>query len=276
MKSRLTHATALGGYGTIITTIIIFFAQGGFVKMPPLSYLLYSVGLIIGLGLILYSVLKPVVIAQEAPTQKQDYAHQKIVEKKLPLMLEITNTLQEIANYQNSVLGRLLKRKMKLLTLAKIQKLLQSKLDVKPGNIMLGDNAKIEAITKQFKRLNLPSDKFNDAHVQILLAITWALDKYNFSLLPFLRTPEYKQLETKLDLQTSKISGKDTKELILTYLDLVLGLNSEILYLNAFPESQRGVPSSIDKTTNQLRYERDEMLKTLLQTISKEIERELK
>lgn len=57
MAKRLTSPPAYGGYGTIIITIVIFFAQGGFGKMTPLTSL-YIIGLVIGIGLILYSVLK--------------------------------------------------------------------------------------------------------------------------------------------------------------------------------------------------------------------------
>jgi hypothetical protein len=59
MPKRFISRTAIGGYGTIIITLIIFFAQGGFGKMTPLTSL-YIVGLVIGSGLILYSVVKPI------------------------------------------------------------------------------------------------------------------------------------------------------------------------------------------------------------------------
>lgn len=59
MSKRFMHPLAFGGYGTIILTIVIFFAQGGFGDMTPLTSL-YIIGLIIGIGLILYSVLKTI------------------------------------------------------------------------------------------------------------------------------------------------------------------------------------------------------------------------
>lgn len=57
MRNILFNPTALGGYGTIILTVVIFLAQKGFGKMIPLTSL-YIIGLVIGCGLVLYSVLK--------------------------------------------------------------------------------------------------------------------------------------------------------------------------------------------------------------------------
>lgn len=59
MRKRFTHPIAIGGYGTIIVTLVIFFAQGGFGKMTLLTTL-YIIGLIIGVGLILYSAFKSI------------------------------------------------------------------------------------------------------------------------------------------------------------------------------------------------------------------------
>jgi hypothetical protein len=57
MCKRFTSRIACGGYGSIILTITVFFAQGGFADMNWWS-ILYIFGLLIGTGLILYSVLR--------------------------------------------------------------------------------------------------------------------------------------------------------------------------------------------------------------------------
>lgn len=54
MAKRLLSPQTLGGFGSILLTIVIFFAQGGFVNMN----LWYVAGLIIGVGLIVWGLLK--------------------------------------------------------------------------------------------------------------------------------------------------------------------------------------------------------------------------
>lgn len=57
MQKRFLNPTAIGGYGTIILTLVIFFVQGGFGKMTPVTYL-YIIGLVVGIGLIVYGLIK--------------------------------------------------------------------------------------------------------------------------------------------------------------------------------------------------------------------------
>jgi hypothetical protein len=59
MPKRFFSTAAIGGYGTILITFIIFFAQGGFGKITPFTSL-YIIGLVTGSGLILFSVTRPI------------------------------------------------------------------------------------------------------------------------------------------------------------------------------------------------------------------------
>jgi len=56
MRKIFKHPLFLGGIGSILLTIITFFAQGGFGAMNPRT-LLYIVGFVIGLGLIIVSIV---------------------------------------------------------------------------------------------------------------------------------------------------------------------------------------------------------------------------
>jgi hypothetical protein len=58
MRKRITSPTAIGGFGAIIVTLAIFFAQGGFEEMNSPFALLYIGGLVIGIGMIVYSLVK--------------------------------------------------------------------------------------------------------------------------------------------------------------------------------------------------------------------------
>jgi len=52
--SRVKSPVVLGGIGSLILTIALFFAEGGFANMNPL----YIVGLAVGGGLIVYGLIK--------------------------------------------------------------------------------------------------------------------------------------------------------------------------------------------------------------------------
>jgi hypothetical protein len=138
---------------------------------------------------------------------------------------------------------------------------------------------KIELLSKQIKKLNLSSNEFNEEHIKVFIAITWALDEFNAGLPQKLDIDEeYKTLNGLLSVQSQKISNGQAKELILTYLEIALGWNSAILYISYFPESSRTnmLPPQISKSIRQMKYERDQVLKTLSQIISKAIEEELR
>lgn len=102
MRKRLTSPTAIGGYGAIVVTFIIFFAQGGFEEMSNLT-LLYIIGLVIGSGMIIYSLVKqPKAEAQpiirDRIKRRQTYLPQltdsidKIIIRKRELAIEASNT----------------------------------------------------------------------------------------------------------------------------------------------------------------------------------------
>jgi hypothetical protein len=57
MRRSLISPTALGGYGAIILTVVIFFSQGGFGEMTSLTYL-YIIGFVVGIGLVIFSLIK--------------------------------------------------------------------------------------------------------------------------------------------------------------------------------------------------------------------------
>ncbi|MBA7643742.1 hypothetical protein ES703_51475 [subsurface metagenome] len=90
MVKRLISPPALGGFGTIILTIAIFFAQGGFTNMNPW----YVVGLVIGIVLIVYSLLK--------------------ITGTKPLATQHTNKRLRAENYISDLLWKMHRRLMKL------------------------------------------------------------------------------------------------------------------------------------------------------------------
>ena len=127
------------------------------------------------------------------------------------------------------------------------------------------------------KKLGLYTKNFREEHVQFMIEISWILDDFNVGIPQYLEAEDYKELKTSLNSQTSKIAGDRSGEMILIYQDLVLGLNSITAYIGYFPQIEREkIPYEILKSVKQLKYERDQMLRTFLQNISKEIENELR
>ena len=207
-----------------------------------------------------------------------NYADKIIVDSKVPAVLEITNTLQRMADYHNIVLNKLLNKKIKRVALAKIQTALRKKLNLPVKDSKLGNSVKIDIIQKQMKKLGIYTKDFNEGVVPFLVEVTWVLDELSAGIPQYLEDEEYKKLHSTLNQQTSHIAGDTLEEMILIYEDLGLGFNSMIAYINYFSKADREqrIPEGFDKSTKQLKYERDQILKTYLQKISKEIEAELK
>lgn len=206
----------------------------------------------------------------------QQYVNRVIVDSKVPAVLEITDTLQKMADYQNMILNKLMNKEIKANKLANMQKAIQRRLDIKPRDPHLGNTAKIELIKKQMKKLGLYTKDFREEHVQFMVEISWVLNDFNVGIFQYLDNEEYEELKALLNIQTAKIARDKAEEMILIYQDLVLGLNSMIAYIKYFPQKERDkMPYEMQKSIKQLKYERDQMLKNFLQKISKEIEREL-
>lgn len=212
--------------------------------------------------------------------KENDYAHKKIVEVKLPLFMEITNTLQEMTKYQNNkILPVLLNRELSLRKLADVQKDLQQRLNVNPRKDYpyLADNAKLSAIIKQTEKLKSRNVNVDEFVIKTLLAITWALEKNGYGISQMLEADDYQVFVNQLKTQTSKISREKAKESIWAYQDLQIGFNSEIFLISKLPKDiESSIPIAISKPISQMKHDRDEILDMLLQIISKELEIELK
>ncbi|MFC1917598.1 hypothetical protein ACFLXH_02980, partial [Chloroflexota bacterium] len=195
-----------------------------------------------------------------------DYVDKIIVGSKVPAVLEITNTLQKMADRQNVILSNLMTRTIRQKKLIKIQQYLQRKLSLRPGDPKLGDAIKIELLSIQIKKLNLSSEEFNEEHIKVFTAITWALDEFDCGLPQKLDgDEEYELINSQLSSQSKNVSGRDAKELLLMYSDVALGWNSAILYISYIPESHRAnMPPQVNKSIRQMKYERDQVLKTFL------------
>jgi hypothetical protein len=230
---------------------------------------------------IIYRQLKRTIKNTKPLSQNNNdqYLDRLIIDSKFPLVNEISTTLQKMADYQNVVLNRLLTRKIKMRKLAKIQETFRKKIGTKTYDNALGNSVKIEILKKEMKRLGLYSDNFSEKDVQLLVEITWVLDEFGVGIPQELDNKEYGEYETQLNNQSAKVNGDKTTELILTYKDLMLGWNSLIVYIHYFPknlEPVKSMPVEISKTTAQLKHERDQILRTMLHEVSREIEKELR
>jgi len=261
--------------------IISLLFWGGLEVSPyeslPLAIVLWSVA---GLWAIIATILwiKHIRNAPNelAETRHENYVDKIIIDSKVPAVLEITNTLQKMADYQNIILNKLLNKKIKKNKLAKIQKAVQTRLQIKSRDPHLGNEVKIQLIKKQMKRMGLYTDYFGEEHVQFMVELSWVLHDCGVGIPQYLDDMEYEQLKTLLNTQTHNIAGDNSEEMILIYQDLVLGFNSMIAYTSYFPKSERDkIPYEMQKSLTQLKHEREQVLKTYLQKLSKELEGEL-
>jgi hypothetical protein len=117
--------------------------------IPQVGIPLFIILLLVGIWLLIRAY------KSGGASSEGDYVDKIIVDSKIPAVLEITNTLQKMADYQNIVLNKLLRKKVKKNKLAKIQKMAQTRLDIKPRDPHLGNEVKIKLIKKQMKRMGL-------------------------------------------------------------------------------------------------------------------------
>ncbi len=74
MQKYLRNPAVITGFGTLIVTLVIFFAQGGFGEMTHRAYL-YLIGLIIGVGMIIYGIIKTASQDRKVEQRKQLREH---------------------------------------------------------------------------------------------------------------------------------------------------------------------------------------------------------
>jgi hypothetical protein len=209
-----------------------------------------------------------------------EYVNKKLIDSKMPVVLEITSTLQKMADFQNNNLTKLFARKPKVVKLNKIQSELRKRINVEQQyhDINIGDSAKIKLIDKQMKKLDLYTKDFSEGIVPFIVGITWVLDDNNVGLPIYLDCDEYNGYKKSLEQQTKNVASDELGEMILMYEDLALGFNSMIAYVHFLPKSHitQSVPEGVNKSIKQLMHERDQILRTFLQKVNDKIELELK
>ncbi|MFC1953451.1 hypothetical protein ACFLWR_04905 [Chloroflexota bacterium] len=225
-----------------------------------------------------YYIRSKKVKAPKNDVNNNNYVDKIIVDSKVPAVLEITDTLQKMADYQDTCLNKLLNKKIKRPKLLKIRKSLQARLNMDVKDSKLGNSVKIDIIQKEMKKLGMYTKDFKEGIVPFLVEVTWVLDSYDAGMPQYLENEEYTSLYTLLNEQTKNITGDVLEEMILIYEDICLGFNSMIAHINYFPKAEqlKAISQDLHKSTKQLKHERDQILKTYLQQISKEIAIELK
>ncbi|MDO8578255.1 MAG: hypothetical protein Q7R50_03650, partial [Dehalococcoidales bacterium] len=185
-----------------------------------------------------------------------------IIDKKLPLVFEITTTLQKMADYQNTVLEGLFRKQPKTAKVIKIQHALQLRLQIIERKMGISDDAKINVIQKELKRIGGYDADFTEGLLPFMVAITWVLHDFELGI-PERLTTEYKNSKILLGEQTKNLSSSNLESMIIIFEDLAMGFNSTIACIHYFPKQHinNSLPSGMSKSIQQLTYERDQILK---------------
>lgn len=239
--------------------------------------ILYSLALLWLLGAIIYWQKHR---KTECLREQSTYVDEVIKDAKVSTLLDIPDTLREMANQQNVVVMEELKnRKVSRKVYSKLQKESQRRLNIKPNYSFptLDDDKKTKLIVREIKKVGLSKNEFDESHVKFLLDIEWVLEKFDRGLsLKLENNAQYRILKNKLSTEIPKISSEEVIVAIQTYLDVCLGMNSLILYLSYFPKAILfQLPQQANKSITELRHDRDTVLDVLLQRIRKLIEDEL-
>jgi len=248
MCSKLKSPTVLGGFGTVILTTIIFFAQGGFINMNPL----YIVGFAVGLGLIIYGLVKI------EPVEKHK---------------TVTNPLEDI--------------KSDLTTM----NICEREIAIKKGKQPCPEEAAIQ-ISDDFTALFGDITTFAISIIQNIIInhdveplidfykkVGDILDSNNYGLKTDLENVEvYKSSRIDLDQKKLKLKMRKKKRDVTQgnvhrVSSLTYGLNSSILLryiLNSIPEAKRRVPTIIRVTLEGIETTTEKVLTKMLNDLDKE------
>lgn len=275
-NKRFLNPTAVGGYGTIIVTLIIFFAQGGFGKMTPLTAL-YIIGLIIGFGLILYGVVHQ---------PKEKYVDKLIADFKTPKLMEITKVLWQKSRLEAAKTKEKLNAEVSAGKMQNIRNELGSRFKIQAIYESTNKKEMIRKTVKTMRQLGirklslLTKELDIDEYVNFSLNIAWALNNHKVGLSTDLNNDaDYSALETKLDELKLTISTEDAKDGIVAFNGFSLGTNSLYLFTHWIPNKhqyEKVLDLGYEVGFEEFESARDKYLEEIRLYVEKSIEEELR
>lgn len=246
MVKRFKSPQSIIGFGTIIFTLAIFFAQGGFINMNPW----YVVGMVIGAVLIIWGLLKnPESITVTNPLEdiKTDLTNMNMCEREVATKKAEQVCPEKIAKQIHNDFVALFGEDLATFAISLIQEI-TSKHDIQPlieffkdmGGILDTNNYGLKAQLKD-------NELYNSSRMDL----------------------SQKRLKLKMGRKKKATTQKNIHRVsVLTY-----GLNSSIILrgaLNSVPEAKGVMPAVIKVTLESIETETEKILTQMLDDLENE------
>lgn len=216
----------------------------------------------------------------EAPAGGVGYDHKQhvtrvITNDKAEALLGLREALHNLGELDSRLAGKLAHKRIKRLKLVRVQRRLQQDWEVQPSSIHenLPRQEIQDAVNQTIERLGICGDSVNEETMRFMIHTAGVLDDEQVGISAQRENDDIYRLVTRLQ---AKIATEELNNAIKVYLWYSLGMNSMLLLISYFPAKGASfIMQSFNKTTTELRAERDQGLRLLLTGISKLIETEL-
>ena len=261
------------GVGTLVLTLAIFFAEGGFSNMNPL----YIIGLVIGSGLILYGLVKAESKNKSQPRYDHDvYVAKMITDSKAEALLALPDALRVLGQLDGELafeVSRIKRPKNQLIRIRGILDCLRKDLEMRQFSRDWPDKEIWDAVNSTLEELNLSGTRANEETIAFMYHVAGVLDKAGMGISA--RRESSNQYKLVIRLQAS-IATQLLNYAVTAYLSYSLGINSILLLFDSCPPDQIGqLKKLFGKTDTELREERRATLAMLLTAINNLKEKEL-
>jgi hypothetical protein len=201
-----------------------------------------------------------------------------ITDDKAEALLRLRDALHDLGELDSRLASKLAHKRIKRAKLVRIQRRLQQDWEVQPSSINenLSRQEIQDTVNQTIKRLGICGDTINtvdEETMRFMIHTAGVLDDEQVGISKQREGDDRYKLVTRLQ---AKIATDELNNAIKVYVWYSLGMNSMLLLVSYFPAKGAGfIMQSFNKTTTELRAERDQGLRLLLTGISKLIEAEL-
>ena len=202
-----------------------------------------------------------------------------ITDDKAEPLLGLKDALHELGELDSRLASKLAHKRIKRSKLVRIQRRFQQDWEVQPSSIHenLSKQEIQDTVNQTIKRLGIGGDSVGDSvneeTMRFMIHTAGVLDDEQAGISARREKDDRYKLVSRLQ---AKIATEELNDAIKVYMWYSLGMNSILLLISYFPtEGASFIMQSFNKTTTELRAERDHGLHILLAGISRLIEKEL-
>jgi len=198
-----------------------------------------------------------------------------ITDGKAEALLGLRDALHDLGELDSRVARKLAHKQIKRSKLVRIQRRLQQDWEVQPSSIHenLSKQEMQDAVNQTIERLGICDASVNEETMRFMIHTAGVLDDEQVGISTQRENDDRYKLVSRLQ---AKIATEELNNAIKVYMWYSLGMNSMLLLISFFPAKGANlIMQAFNKTTTELRAEREQGLRLLLTGISKLIEKEL-